>query len=341
MKKIFVAIVCITIGAALIFLGFNLPTGQIQSEIHKETEPHLYKGETIHEERFFLKNSATGNLQRVHMFYTVINAPAVILVPGGGKSSRDFVETALDGAADFVVFTFDPLGRGESQGVENMHGRKDQAFLYQLYRYAQSHSNGSVSVVSFSFGIAMVAGALADYDMPVEVWIDWEGPHDRTFIAHLCLETREDMEGLSLREKRRIREEMLEKIAQGTALGECADDDFWAEREAFYTVERIEKGEIKLYVRLQGRNDHVHGNFCDHALEMVNKMTASGFTARLNDGPENMMYTGKTFSEFLYSPLNSRQKALDILRGYYSGKEDLCCLNFRALARRNSMLFYT
>jgi pimeloyl-ACP methyl ester carboxylesterase len=247
-------------------------------------------------------------------------SPAVVLVPGGGWSSRDFFETALDGAADFVVFTFDPLGRGESQGEENMHGPEDQAFLYEVYIYAKSNSNGSVSVASFSYGIAMVAGALAVYDMPIDVWVDWEGPHERTFIAHLCL-NREDMKKLSLREKRRIRKDVLALIDQGKAPGECADNAYWAPREAVYMVEKIELHEIKGYHRLQGRNDHVHQTFCDHALEMVNKMCALGFLTQLNDRPQNVMYTEKGFLAVLYT-FDGRQKALEILRQYYGGQNN-------------------
>ncbi len=320
MKKVLVVIVLVAVGAAILLI-FRPWSDAFQPEIQKEARVHSHKGKQIHEEMFFLENPLTSNLQRVHMFYTAMERPAVILVPGGGKSSSGFFQAALDGAQDFVVFTFDPLGRGESQGVETMHGKEDQAFLYEVYRYAKERSNGSVSVASFSFGIAMVAGAVADYDMSIDVWVDWEGPHERTFIAHLCMESREDMQKLSLKEKRIIRSEMLKKISKGTAPGECANDEYWAEREAFYKVEEIETSQIQLYVRLQGRNDHVHQNFTDHALEMVNKMTELGFTTRLNDGPETMGYTEKSIVEFLYGPFDRVQKALDVIREYYTKRE--------------------
>ena len=319
MKKVYTVLVVAAITTVVITSYWGpWNTKSQKSEIYKETDNHVYKGKSIHEERFFLKNPLTGNLQRVHMAYTSRDVPALILVPGGGKSSRDFVDTALNGASDFVVFTFDPLGRGESQGVENMHGREDQAFLHEVYVYAVENSNGSISIASFSFGIAMVAGALAEYDMPIDVWVDWEGPHDRTFVAHLCLENREDMNGLSVKEKKRIRREMLQRISQGNAPEGCSDNEYWAEREAILNVKGIEKGEVKLYHRLQGKNDHVHGNFYEHALEMVNTMTGQGITTRLNDAPENVVYTEKMLLEVLFGPFDSRSKALEIIREYYT-----------------------
>lgn len=283
MKKLYAVIILFVVGGfALYIFGPWTDIGQVekqsqkqhqtqkkaeqmQERIQEEIKTYSLNGKSVFEEKFFMKNPLTGDLQRVHMFHSKPNAknvPAVILVPGGGKSSSDFFQTALEGAVDFVMFTFDPLGRGESQGKENMHGKEDQAFLYEVYKCAKNDSNGSVSVASFSFGIAMVAGTLADYEMPISIWVEWEGPHERTFVAHLCMESREDMQGLSVKEKRRIRKEMLQRIQEGTAPGECADDEYWAEREAFYTVEEIEKNEIQSYHRLQGGNDHVHGNFC-------------------------------------------------------------------------------
>ncbi|MGD2247268.1 MAG: hypothetical protein PVF58_02605 [Candidatus Methanofastidiosia archaeon] len=327
MKKVYLIVVIIVIGSIVAFY-FN-PWSTIhpesqkeikkesQKELKKEFQSHSYKGLTIHEEKFFLENPLTHNLQRVHMYYTTKNAPALLIAPGGGGSSNQFTGCALEGASDFVVFTFDPLGRGESQGEENFHGKNEHAFFYELYTYAKINSNGSVSVASFSFGIAIVSGALATYDMPVDVWVDWEGPHERTVIAHLCLENRHDLNRLSLEERRRIRKDMQRKILEGNAPGECSNDKYWAEREAYYLVEDIDTTEIGVYHRLQGKNDHVHGPFYDHGLEMVNKMTQLGFTTRLNDGPENMVYTQESIVKFLYGHFDRIQTVLDIIREFY------------------------
>ena len=307
-------IVIIGVGCGSYYYFFWNSTGK--SPADTATSPHSQK-RYIQREHIFLENPLTGDDQKVKVFYTTLDAPAIIVVPGGGGSSKNFEHMAVEGAQNFVMITFDPLGRGESEGTETMYGIEDQAFLYELYMFGKEKGNGSLSIATFSYGIAMAAGALATYDMQIDMWIDWEGPHDRTMVTGYCLEDKKGMNALSGEEKNQIRTDMLRRISQGSAPPACADEEYWSEREAVHAIEHIAPSQIEIYVRLQGAHDHVHGRFYAHALEMINTMTAHGITTQLNKAAQNRIYTETSLLPVLLGPINSREMVLDILCTYY------------------------
>ena len=293
-----------------------------------KTEEVQYEGKTIRIEEFFVRNQLTGDLQRVRLYYMEGSWPALIMVPGRGGDSGIFEkeEGALYAASKgFLVVTFDPLGRGESEGEPNDYGRLDQVMLYQLYLLAKERGDGRVCVLSFSFGIAMVSGALADYNMPIELWVDWEGPSDRVYAQVYCGEvSREQLRSLSDDELSRIREEIWRKIQSGYAgePGSCYDNAYWEEREAFRLIERVSPSEVGLYVRLQSDRDHVQPNY-DHALLMVNTMVSLGFRVRLNYGPENVTYDRRNVTLYLYPTereVDSIRRAVDIAYDFFYGR---------------------
>ncbi len=287
-----------------------------------------YEGKRIRVEEFFIVNPLTGDKQRARLYYMEGTWPALIMVPGRGGDSEIFEKGngALYAASKgFLVVTFDPLGRGESEGEPNDYGRLDQATLYQLYLLAKQRGDGRVGVLSFSFGVAMVSGALADYDMPIELWVDWEGPSDRIFAQVYCGEIpREQIRSVPDEELDRVKEEIWQKIQSGYSgePGSCYDNAYWEEREAVRLIERVSASEVGLYVRLQSDRDHVQPNY-DHSILMVNTMAGLGFRVRLNYGPENVTYDRRNITLYLYPTereVESIVRAVDIAYDFFYGR---------------------
>ncbi len=266
-----------------------------------------YQGIAIRVEEFFVQNPSTGDIQRILVFSRkdVPKGPAVILVPGRGGSSEVFMREngALYAAASgFVAIAFDPLGRGKSKGTPNDYGSEDQAIFPLLYSIAKERGDGRVGAISLSYGITLVAGALANYDVPLAFWIDWEGPCNRIFTSCYCDEIpREAFKRATDEELDQARKRILERLKKnykGPAKS-CYDNDYWKEREAIKLIERARPEEIKYYVRLQSDDDHVQPNY-DHSIMMVNAMVDLGFKTRLNYGPWNLVYDRQSIIPFLY-----------------------------------------
>lgn len=175
--------------------------------------------------------------------------PALVLVPGGTNSSATFTDRR--GAAQeianqgFVVVVFDPDGRGQSEGEEDVDGVVQQDGLAAVVRWAadlEEVDPARLGIVSYSMGVIMASGALARQpDLPVRFLIDWEGPADR-YDMH----------------------------CQGAPPGRpqqypgCDDESFWGEREAVTWIAQLEVA----YQRLQTAKDHVQPDV-SHAVAMV------------------------------------------------------------------------
>lgn len=95
--------------------------------------------------------------------------------------------TILDGEqakalsrAGLVVVSFDPRGRGESEGEEDMNGERGQADFAAVMRWAAGLDGvdaGRAVVYSRSIGGALASGALSrNPDLSPVGWVDYECP---------------------------------------------------------------------------------------------------------------------------------------------------------------------
>lgn len=190
----------------------------------------------------------------------------LILVPGGNGDSSSFAKgknSAQDLANEgFIVITFDPEGRGLSEGEEDYNGTIGQDGLKAVIESVDSEHIG---LVTFSYGITLGSGVLARYpELPVEFLIDWEGPVDRN-----------DTGG-------------CDGVGTGhlTEVSDCDDEDFWAEREALTFISQVEVP----YLRMQSQKDHVQPDL-NHALAILNAaLDGKSPWVRINDGEVNAVY---------------------------------------------------
>ncbi|MFT4976010.1 MAG: pimeloyl-ACP methyl ester carboxylesterase, partial [Myxococcota bacterium] len=166
--------------------------------------------------------------------------PAIVIVPGGTKEGSRALrppEWAAFVAAGFAVVTFDPDGRGESDGEEGRNGFAQQDGLSAIIDWAAARPeiNGEqIGVLSLSYGVTMAMGALTRHETPAKFLIDWEGPANRSFTA-----------GCGGRELRGGGGGVTEGIS-------CEDEAFWSEREASSMV-----GALTVpYLRVQFTEDH-------------------------------------------------------------------------------------
>lgn len=120
-------------------------------------------------------------------------------------------------------------------------------------------------LVSYSYGVTASTGALARYPgLPIDFYIDWEGPVDRNYTTTGCGGNRVD----------------------GIQWQSCSDNEWWSEREA---VNFIGAADVP-YQRIQSEEDHVQPNN-DHAIDIVNAaVTGNVPWVRLNDYPPNQTY---------------------------------------------------
>ncbi len=193
--------------------------------------------------------------------------PALVLMPGGIGESDPQKASRLT-AEGFLVIIFDADGRGRSEGTEDYNGSITQDGLAAVIVAAAGLpglDTARYGLVSYSYGVTAATGTLARYpDLPIDFYIDWEGPVDRNYTTTGCGAAR----------------------AEGIQWQPCSDNAWWAEREAVTFIVNVNVP----YQRIQSVQDHVQPNN-DHAIDIVNAAVAGGVPwVRLNDYPPNQTY---------------------------------------------------
>lgn len=193
--------------------------------------------------------------------------PAVVLCPGIDHPGTHFDTFSMPVTADevarlgAVVLHFDPAGRGESWGEEDMGGPEHQDDVATAVRYLAARPDvdpDRVGVVAISLGVAMAVGAVALEGAAAAWLLDWEGPCDREIITSGG------------------------KIMT-PALGHAMDDEtWWRPREAVRHV-----GLLRCpYVRLQAELDHAQPGETRHAMRMLHAAAAGSLPwFQINDHP--------------------------------------------------------
>ena len=193
--------------------------------------------------------------------------PALVLVPGGTGATEPRKAEAL-AAEGFLVIIFDPEGRGRSEGTEDYNGFIGQDGLAAVIEAATALPGldaNRYGLVSYSYGVTLATGALARHpDLPIDFYIDWEGPVDRTYTTTGCGANR----------------------AGGIQWQACSNESWWAEREALNFI-----AEVRVpYQRIQSQTDHVQPTN-NHAIDIVNAAVAGGVPwVRLNEYPAGQTY---------------------------------------------------
>ncbi|KAF0107410.1 MAG: hypothetical protein FD146_1888 [Anaerolineaceae bacterium] len=221
---------------------------------------------------YWVTNPASGARLYVRVFYPdnwngTDALPALVLMPGGIAESDPLKAARLAGSG-FLVIIFDADGRGQSEGTEDYNGFVTQDGLAAVILAAAQLpglDTERYGLVSYSYGVTAATGALARYpDLPIDFYIDWEGPVDRFYTTTGCGDNR----------------------AEGIQWQPCSDNAWWSEREAVNFI-----GNVNVpYQRIQSQEDHVQLNN-NHAIDIVNAAVAGGVPwARLNDYSPNQTY---------------------------------------------------
>jgi pimeloyl-ACP methyl ester carboxylesterase len=224
--------------------------------------------------------------------------PTLVFVSGGSGHSASFVRpnpagfstVSVVNDAGYAAVVFDPDGRGNSAGTEDNNGFIHQDGLAEVIRTAAALpgvDSSQIGLVTLSYGITMGAGALARHpDLPIKFLIDWEGPANRN-----------DTGGCDSLNIGHLKEAAT-----------CADEVFWAEREASAFI-----GQIRVpYQRIQSEKDHVQPDYA-HTVLMVNNAVAGGAPwVRLNDETPNQTYDLNSMPKMLPSKMSKQLEKLII-----------------------------
>ena len=179
---------------------------------------------------------------------------AAVLVPPGFEWGLRLMETPhaemlLDHGV--AVVSWDPRGRGYSDGEEVVNGYESQDDLAALLRWVASQERvdpQAVVVSSRSFGGALAAGALGRHaDLAVAGWTDVESP------GYLS----EDLPYTPESSQERVGAYVPEDPVEAEA--------WWAEREPAQLIADIQVP----YHRFQGLPDHALGERTVHAAAML------------------------------------------------------------------------
>lgn len=203
---------------------------------------------------FRVTNPASGAALAVYAELPASPPPyrAVVVVPGGVQDASGVFHRAvirqpiLD--AGVAIFRFDPDGRGQSDGQEDLGGARHQAGLQAVIQQVIARDDvidDQVGVFSNSMGIQMASGALAGGKTGARFLIDWEGPSSRVYTAGCG-----GKEGITL--------------PQWAQELDCSDDAYWAEREAEGLMRQL----TIPYQRIQRAHDHVHDTDAGHAVAL-------------------------------------------------------------------------
>ncbi len=215
------------------------------------------KGPAVREEPIKLRSTAGYQLD-AHLHRPADatgRLPAVVLCPGIDHPGTIFDTLGYPVSADEVArlgcltLHFDPAGRGESWGEEDMGGPEHQDDVATALRWLASRPDvdpDRVGIVSISLGVAMAVGAVVREGAEAAWLIDWEGPCDREIITSGG------------------------KILT-PAMGHGMDDEtWWRPREAVRHVGRLSCP----YVRLQAEEDHAQPGETRHAMRMLHAAAA-------------------------------------------------------------------
>ena len=177
----------------------------------------------------------------------------VVLVPPGFEEGASKVRgpQALDLAGrGYVVASFDPRGRGDSEGEEDANGTRGQDDLAAVLRalaWDDDIDPDAVVLYSRSYGGALASGALSRHDdLGVRAWVDYESPGwMQEDLNHAAEHNREVFDELT---------------------ADIDDlDAWWSEREPAAFI-----GDVPVpYHRMQGIPDHAL-DYLQHAVAMVN-----------------------------------------------------------------------
>lgn len=110
-------------------------------------------------------------------------AGLVVEAPPGfeeGRSALDGEQAKTLAKAGLVVVAFDPRGRGDSEGEEDINGERGQDDFAAVARWAAGLDGvdaSSVVIYSRSIGGALASGALSRHaDLTPLAWVDFESP---------------------------------------------------------------------------------------------------------------------------------------------------------------------
>lgn len=278
--------------AASIIVATLLRRAQGESPVVDETMDEdianttegLARDERDYGGEYTVTNPTSGSAWYVRVLQYGDATTAIVLVPGGRGTSRDFLSERR-GTTDLVdagytVVLFDPEGRGNSDGVEDDNGTIDQDGLKAVVDFAGTLPGiTDVGIASFSYGITMASGMLARYPGAAAFLTDWEGPADR-----------EETGGCDADDTGHLRE-----------VAECDDEEFWAQREALTFI-----GDVGVpYMRIQTVRDHAQPNYA-HAVKMVNAARAGGVATFLNGEEVTMTLTDASITPFLMAETEER-----------------------------------
>jgi len=206
--------------------------------------------------------------------------PGLILVPGALSPGSDYFGatgiTERFARAGYAAVEFDPDGRGDSGGTEDCNGPAQQDGLAAVIAYASGIPTidaERIVVVSFCYGLAMVAGAIARHPaLPVQLIVDWEAPASRDQIKRLTP----------------FRDRPITDLR--------GEDVWWREREPAEHASSLKVA----YQRVQSDPDHAQASL-DHALHLIRLTTASEHGGRgrsrwtrLNGNRPNRVYGDET-----------------------------------------------
>ena len=215
--------------------------------------------------------------------------PGVVFVPGANSAGTDYDRGAGLRAADvascgFVVLHYDPSGRGRSGGQEDYWGpvhQEELSAVVGFFSRLEEVDRGRIGILSFSIGVIIATGALANYPMDgVKYLFDWEGPSNRFNT------TRNDTH------------EPLREFP-------TSDDGFWDSREAARFIGKIRCG----YFRYQAEIDHMQGTNKGHAIELINNaQKGSALWTRCNDNPAGAVFDEKGPGRYRWVPESLNHK---------------------------------
>ncbi len=262
----------------------------------RRTRPHVFEGmpgysiaATTFDQVWIDRQRGPKIYAHLHRPVSPGRYPGIVFVPGGGSSGTDYdgdTEVTADDVAalGFAVLHYDPLGRGRTGGEEDFWGPRHQEELAAVVEHMSgsvSVDAGNIGILSFSIGIAIAAGALARFPLPVQYLFDWEGPSNRFNITKN--DTHKPLKGFP-----------------------TSNDGFWRDREPSRFIGAVPCG----YFRYQGEEDHMQGAYKGHAAELLNLATrGKAAWTKCNENPGNTYVDEKQPEAFHWVPRASDRKA--------------------------------